>query len=164
MQLNLDDIIEAQKILDQTIQAKHRVDYPQILEELKLALFTELAELANEVRSFKFWSIKPSSDKSVILEEYVDGIHFISSLSIAMGVNTDFFLPDNIPIASKKDLTIIFNKLFSQMNALSDLNGIHDWFREYLILGYQLGFTYADIYQAYFKKNQINFKRQEENY
>jgi dimeric dUTPase (all-alpha-NTP-PPase superfamily) len=32
------------------------------------------------------------------------------------------------------------------------------------MLGYHLGFTYDDIYKAYFAKNQINFKRQEENY
>jgi dimeric dUTPase (all-alpha-NTP-PPase superfamily) len=116
------------------------------------------------VRSFKFWSIKSPSEKQVILEEYVDGIHFISSLSIAKGLETEFFLPDNIPTLNKKELTVAFNKLFSQMSTLDNPNGINDWFREYLILGYQLGFTYQEIYQAYFKKNQINFKRQEENY
>jgi dimeric dUTPase (all-alpha-NTP-PPase superfamily) len=134
------------------------------MEELKLALFVELGELANEVRSFKFWSIKPSSERQVILEEYVDGIHFICSLCIANKVKAEFSLPDNIGLLEKKDLTIAFNKLFSRMSLLNDPNGIHEWFRDYLILGYQLGFTYNDIYQAYFKKNQINFQRQKENY
>jgi dimeric dUTPase (all-alpha-NTP-PPase superfamily) len=54
MQLKLDDIIESQKILDQTIQVRHNTSYEKTLAELKLALFVELGELANEVRSFKF--------------------------------------------------------------------------------------------------------------
>jgi dimeric dUTPase (all-alpha-NTP-PPase superfamily) len=54
MQFKLNDIIEAQKILDQAIQKKHNTNYEKVLEELKLALFVELGELANEVRSFKF--------------------------------------------------------------------------------------------------------------
>jgi dimeric dUTPase (all-alpha-NTP-PPase superfamily) len=54
MQLNLKEIIETQIILDRAIQAKHNVSYEKVLEELKLALFVELGELANEVRSFKF--------------------------------------------------------------------------------------------------------------
>lgn len=164
MQLKLDDIIESQKILDQTIQVRHNTSYEKTLAELKLALFVELGELANEVRSFKFWSIKPPSSKEIILEEYVDGIHFISSLAIAAKANNEFFLPENIPVLGKKELTLIFNKLFSQMHTLNNPHGIHNWFHEYLVLGYHLGFNYDDIYQAYFKKNQINFKRQQENY
>jgi dimeric dUTPase (all-alpha-NTP-PPase superfamily) len=42
-----------------------------------------MGELANEVRCFKFWSYKLPSEEKVILEEYVDGIHFITSLAIA---------------------------------------------------------------------------------
>jgi dimeric dUTPase (all-alpha-NTP-PPase superfamily) len=31
-------------------------------------------------------------------------------------------------------------------------------------LGYGLGFTFEDITRVYFSKNQINFKRQKDNY
>jgi dimeric dUTPase (all-alpha-NTP-PPase superfamily) len=54
MEINLKDIIESQIILDETIQNKHGTTYAKVMEELKLALFVELGELANEVRSFKF--------------------------------------------------------------------------------------------------------------
>ena len=50
-----------------------------------LALLVEIGELANETRSFKFWSVKPASEKKIILEEFVDGIHFILSLGIECG-------------------------------------------------------------------------------
>jgi dimeric dUTPase (all-alpha-NTP-PPase superfamily) len=65
---------------------------------------------------------------------------------------------------NKKNLTIAFNRLFRSMEILNTPDGIKEWFTNYLLLGYQLGFTYGEIYQAYFEKNQINFKRQEENY
>jgi dimeric dUTPase (all-alpha-NTP-PPase superfamily) len=94
----------------------------------------------------------------------VDGLHFISSLSIAFNVDMDFFIPDNISILNKKSLTIVFNKLFSSMETLNDANGVKEWFKNYLILGYQLNFTFNDIHKAYFEKNQINFQRQQENY
>ncbi len=45
-----------------------------------LALTIELAELANETRCFKYWSSKGPSEREVILEEFVDSIHFLLSL------------------------------------------------------------------------------------
>ncbi|GHU33862.1 hypothetical protein FACS1894166_10300 [Bacilli bacterium] len=54
MRIDLKDIIETQKILDKSIHNNHHVSYDVVYPELKLALFVELAELANEVRSFKF--------------------------------------------------------------------------------------------------------------
>jgi dimeric dUTPase (all-alpha-NTP-PPase superfamily) len=125
MEINFKDIIEAQAILDQTIQTRHQTNYSQIIEELKLALLVELGELANEVRSFKFWSIKPSSKREVVLEEYVDGIHFICSLCIAHNVKVEFILPNDIKLLNKKDLTIAFNKLFGLMPSLDNPDGIH---------------------------------------
>ena len=46
-----------------------------------MALLVE-RELANETRSFKFWSTKGPSANEIILEEYVDSIHFLLSLLI----------------------------------------------------------------------------------
>jgi dimeric dUTPase (all-alpha-NTP-PPase superfamily) len=54
MQLDLKDIFDAQIILDRSIHVKHDVLYNQVLDELKLALTVELAELANATRVFKF--------------------------------------------------------------------------------------------------------------
>jgi dimeric dUTPase (all-alpha-NTP-PPase superfamily) len=126
VELDLKDIIEAQQILDKVVHQRHNVTYSKIIEELKLALFVELGELANEVRSFKFWSIKNASEKKVILEEYVDGIHFIGSLSIAHDIKPKFILNDTISILNKKDLTIAFNRLFKSMEVLNTSSGIKE--------------------------------------
>ena len=52
------------------------------LEENKiLALLVEISELANETRCFKHWSKKGPSEESVLLEEYVDSLHFFLSIA-----------------------------------------------------------------------------------
>jgi len=52
--IDLNDIALMQKELDEQIHHNHNVTYELVIDELKLALNVELAELANEVRSFKF--------------------------------------------------------------------------------------------------------------
>ena len=45
------------------------------------ALFVEIGEFSNETRVFKHWSNKGMSDKAIMLEEYVDGLHFFLSIA-----------------------------------------------------------------------------------
>jgi dimeric dUTPase (all-alpha-NTP-PPase superfamily) len=67
-------------------------------------------------------------------------------------------------------LTIKFNDLFAlitQLNLKVNINNktvIKRWLKQYIILGYNLGFNINDIRQAYFAKNKINFDRQNNNY
>jgi dimeric dUTPase (all-alpha-NTP-PPase superfamily) len=134
-------------------------------------LIVELAELANEVRSFKFWSYKPPSSKEIILEEYVDGLHFISSFAIIYQLPANFTLPDNIRVLDKAQITIKFNELLNLLSKLRFEHKLHcnkrivkKWFRQYLILAYHLGFNFADVHRVYFEKNKVNFDRQANNY
>jgi dimeric dUTPase (all-alpha-NTP-PPase superfamily) len=68
--------------------------------------------------------VKGPSDRHVILEEYVDGIHFIGSLSIAHKVDTIYEIPDHIQLLDKKSLTKRFNELFLMMDTLNKPSGI----------------------------------------
>ena len=117
VRIDLSEIFDQQIKLDKHIQSNHNLKYEDILEELKLALAVEMGELANEVRCFKFWSFKLPSEKSVILEEYVDGIHFITSLAIATGVKDYQCWEINIENKqySKHEITILFNDLFKSI-------------------------------------------------
>ncbi|MDR0545397.1 MAG: dUTP diphosphatase [Mycoplasmataceae bacterium] len=165
MLINLNDIFETQKILDATIHKKHQVSYKKVFAELKLALLVELGELANEVRSFKFWSIKLASEKKIILEEYVDGIHFITSICIYLKVGSS--LQIKLPRAAtytKKQITNTINKLFSLACNLTTKQKVKKYYEQYLSLAFMLGFNFEDIKHAYFRKNQINFQRQKESY
>ena len=74
--LNL--IFKKQLELDTHIHKNHNITYQDVETERVIALAVELGELANEVRCFKFWSLKKPSAKEIILEEYVDGIPFIT--------------------------------------------------------------------------------------
>jgi hypothetical protein len=82
----LDELFSLQKGLDEEIHQKHHVDLRETHYKRILALLVELGEFANETRCFKFWSLKPASEKGVILDEYADGMHFFLSLGIPLGV------------------------------------------------------------------------------
>lgn len=164
MHINVNDILKLQSKLDATIHNKHHVNYKSVYEELKLALLVELGELANEVKSFKFWSVKDRSAKDIVLEEYVDGIHFIGSLCLANNIEGVFEISDHVELLSKKETTKLILKLFNDGDKLNSKSGIIKWYEDYLSLGYGLGFNIDEIKQAYFSKNKINFDRQENNY
>jgi dimeric dUTPase (all-alpha-NTP-PPase superfamily) len=124
MLIDLTDIFKMQVKLDNDIHAKHGVNYQSVIEEIKLALLVELAELANEVRSFKFWSNKSSSERNVIVEEYVDGIHFLTSMCIREKIIAKFEINDVSHIKDKKIITKLFNSLFEDSNKLFTKNEI----------------------------------------
>src|SRR5699024_5876901 len=74
-------LFNMQAKLDQYIAENHNLTKKDnLVSKRYLALLVELGELANETRCFKFWSTKAPSHNDVILEEYVDGVHFILSL------------------------------------------------------------------------------------
>ena len=74
--MNLTRLFQMQKELDSFIENTQQISR-DVFQEKGLALMVELAELANETRCFKFWSTKGPSERAVILEEFVDSIHFI---------------------------------------------------------------------------------------
>jgi dimeric dUTPase (all-alpha-NTP-PPase superfamily) len=115
--------------------------------------------------------LKDRSEDEVVLEEYVDGIHFITSFCVHFGVQPIFTLKDNIPKLEKNAITIKFNKLFKTLCKFDISNKYKDnvklikkFYKKFLILGYGLGFNTEQILKAYDKKNTINHKRQENKY
>lgn len=66
------EIYETNLKLDKIFQAKYAEDH-EIYHKNCLELLTELGELANETKCFKYWSIK-QPDKTKVLDEYADCI------------------------------------------------------------------------------------------
>ncbi len=161
--LNLMTIVNKQKELDTKIHEKHNVSYEETFIHRKLALLVELGELANEVRSFKYWSLKSASAEHVILEEFVDCLHFTISLGISMDANFEEFEQTS---ESDQDLNLIFVELFSKVSNLNsnDLTAYFDGFNYLLHLANILGFTSEKIFDAYLLKNEVNHQRQKDNY
>ncbi|GAE45933.1 dimeric dUTPase [Mesobacillus boroniphilus JCM 21738] len=83
--MNTTHLFKMQKALDSHIESQHGLENEDLFDRKVLALLVEIGELANETRCFKFWSMKPSSERDIILEEFVDGVHFILSLGIECG-------------------------------------------------------------------------------
>lgn len=163
--MKMKEWFEMQRQLDQYIEEEHGLQDRSLFDEKILALLVEIGELANETRCFKFWSKKPASDSEVILEEYVDGIHFILSLGLELGFAENSF--SVVSTEGNEDLVTSFLKVYNQVGELRQSRSLDDFeelLRQYFILGQTLGFTIDDTQQAYKEKNKVNYKRQEEGY
>jgi dimeric dUTPase (all-alpha-NTP-PPase superfamily) len=162
VKIDLNSLKELQKALDQKIYDKHHIAFDKTINERILAFQVELGELANETRCFKYWSLKEASSRDIILEEYVDGIHFLVSLSLYF----DFDLRFNA-VSKYNDLTQQFLTVFKDSALLNDdfsLVNIIKLFEEYLSLGIMLDFDNDTIIKGYKDKNETNHQRQENDY
>ncbi len=157
---------EKQKYLDNYImEAKSIVNSPEITKKKLIAFYVEVAEFINEQRSFKFWSNKKPSEKSILLEEYIDGIHFLISLGNDM--EYDFSKYINTNEIKTKDIIENYLNVFSMTSNLVETQSIENYenlLKSFLNICYILDFTINDIIGSYNKKNEINFERQNSNY
>ncbi|WP_026569748.1 MULTISPECIES: dUTP diphosphatase [Sediminibacillus] len=161
--MHWEQLFETQRLLDEHIQTNNQVKAEELFERKVLALLVETGELANETRCFKFWSKKAKSESSVILEEYVDGLHFILSL----GLDTGYRYDSEIVRSTGLDDTQLFLLVYEQIIAFKQDPSKENYtqlFTTYLQLGAQLGFPEVAIQEAYNKKNEVNHERQLRGY
>jgi len=157
-------LFKMQQGLDAHIQQKHGLEDVNLFDKKMLALIVELGELANETRCFKFWSNKAPSDRETILEEYVDGVHFILSVGIIKGYEKDTY---EMLEEKEEDLTKQFlNVNASVMKFLKEqtLTAYEELFSSYIKLGNLLSFSEEEIFEAYVSKNEVNYLRQQQGY
>lgn len=110
-------------------------------------------------------------NRNPLLEEYVDCLHFILSIGLELNINVKgmekFSVFDTYPNRTE---IFIFSKLFKDIsNMLGQENDdvLADYYRSFqwlLELGCKLGFTWEQIEQAYYDKNEINHERQNTGY
>lgn len=163
MGINWSKLFAMQRELDSRIMEEHALK-GDFLSERLLALQVEVGELANETRCFKFWSMKPPSERSQILEEYVDGIHFILSLGIVLRFET--FTPSTKTNGEESivEQFLTVNNCISQLRNEQSVEAYSTLFAEYLTLGTMLDFTAQEIESAYLQKNLVNHERQDQGY
>lgn len=153
-----------QKQLDHRIKQEHQLLNVNVVKEKILAFQVELAELANETRCFKYWSKKPASERGVIIEEYVDGIHFLLSIGIELNYDSVIIHASE---EVKETLTEQFLHIFDCVAHFKQSQSMNDFialFEQYLGMAYLLNFKQDEIEMAYIGKNQINHDRQTEGY
>lgn len=158
-------LFQMQKELDTYIENNHDLSEANLFHEKHLALLVELGELANETRCFKFWSTKPGSDPQVILEEYVDVLHFLMSIGLEKGYT--YQSEDKIVIEENRTESDYFYNVYdaaiTYRNQPTDEN-YQQLFQISLQLGNKLGFTDEAIQKAYLSKNEVNYQRQDQGY
>jgi dimeric dUTPase (all-alpha-NTP-PPase superfamily) len=163
MNIQLTPLLAEQAKLDAHIQQQHQVSYASTREKRLLALLVEVGEMINETKTFKFWSKKPSAEKSIILDEYADGLHFLLSLSIEVQSSKSLY---EIGIISKTltQATIEVFQAISDLSKTFTSTALEKSFQYYLNLIPLLGFTSEEVVDAYFKKLGVNYTRQKNAY
>jgi dimeric dUTPase (all-alpha-NTP-PPase superfamily) len=156
--MNLEKLFETQKVL------RERINYQgnDRFNKLALALLVELGECANELPGiFKFWSNKENNFTKA-LEEYVDCLHFILELGIEMDLTPEeYFLQKE---KNATDLFLTVNELAVKFEIYPSDYNYSLLFCRFKELGEHLGFAWEQVEQAYYSKNSINHKRQDEGY
>ncbi|MGP4075749.1 dUTP diphosphatase [Halobacillus sp. K22] len=160
--MNWEALYLMQEKLDHYIETQHQLKNSEKIKEKLLALQVELGELANETRCFKFWSTKQASTKEVILEEYIDGLHFILSLGLDLGHRYES--QPVTPFTSQTGAFLAVYSLIEQFRNHTNENNYKELFGGYLSLGETLGFSEAELVRAYHAKNEVNFERQDQGY
>jgi len=164
-------LCEMQQVLDNRIMKEHRLEGKDLEDNKILALLVEICELANETRCFKHWSTKGPSEQHVLLEEYVDSLHFFLSIANQRQYDvdrlydvylTDFTVKDEqwTLVEAFKD---IMSKILMMEHNQDPYHYIHA-FAAYLNIGKMLGFTWEQVEEGYMRKNEINHQRQDTGY
>jgi dimeric dUTPase (all-alpha-NTP-PPase superfamily) len=164
--MKIKELFSMQSELNMRIVKEHNLDNSSLFEQRRLAFLVELGELANETRCFKYWSKRPASEKEVILEEYVDGLHFVLSIGLDLGFN-EVKMTDEVDLSEKMDkidINSLFLTLYQNGSRSLSNDEFQTFFDEFLGLGVKLGFTFEEIEGAYFEKNAVNHERQDTGY
>lgn len=162
--MNIEKLMDMQSKLDNHIETKHGLQGEDLVAPKVLALLVELGELANETRSFKFWSTKGPSAKEVILTEYVDGIHFILSLALEKGFKLQMPNPLKEKEISVTEQFLVIYRAITDFQSCLEFDSFQTVFAEYIYLGTLLGFTLEEVEQSYISKNEVNHERQRQGY
>ncbi|WKX02519.1 dUTP diphosphatase [Candidatus Mycoplasma mahonii] len=161
--MNFTKIINMQRELDKSIISTHKIEESKVVNERILALLVEVGEFANEYESFKYWKIKKSINKSKLIEEFVDGIHFFSSLFIYLNIENK--IVESIVTSENKNLQLM--ETFKAIVAMGDdLNEatVRYAFGVYLGNARLLKLSNEEIEKSYIIKNKVNFHRIKKGY
>lgn len=170
---NLNNLSMKQRELDLYILQNNKLRSNSDITKKKLmAFWVELGEYANEERSFKYWSQKPSSSLDRQLDEFIDGLHFLLSLGNDFNYDFNLFnfsLPKAQNILDQYFVTFdYFHQLIKIIDNCGDSKLLWQTYdnlcNAYCGLGYLANYSTEAILSAYDKKHLINFQRQNNHY
>ncbi|WP_027964655.1 dUTP diphosphatase [Halalkalibacillus halophilus] len=163
--MNWEELYRLQADLDQRILDSIPQTNEQVRDDKLLAFLVEVSELANETRCFKYWSQKGANEREVILEEFVDGIHFLLSFGLDDGYRFESHQATDRD--SVVTLTEAFHMVYEMIQTYkNEPSQAHyqELMLIYLSVGKLLTFSEEEIVQAYLEKNAENHNRQARGY
>lgn len=156
------ELLEMQRVLDEAILKEHGLVYNgAIANKMKIALFTELGELMNELPTrFKHWKKTAVDNHEKALVEYVDALHFQMSLFNCYESKIDEKIHNYDDEEESLFCDDILECLIKAVSFCDNKTGLSYLFD----LGKNLGFTWEEVYNAYKDKNQVNYERLKSGY
>lgn len=106
-------------------------------------------------------------EQNPLLEEYVDGLHFILELGIEIYFEDFEMIYRLSEVDRQRPVTSQFRRIFFLVSMLDKNKSAITFIElisEYLILGELLEFSFEEIEEAYYQKNAVNHNRQNEGY
>lgn len=161
--IDLKDLFIAQKGLDERIAKEHNITYSSTRDKRIMALIVEIGELANTTRCFKFWSNKGMDKQEIVLDEYADGLHFFLSLGNDIGTTKTIYHISK----HEDDLTKQFHLVYHNIDLFykkQDEKSYIRAFQSFLNILPLLSYKWPMLKEAYYKKLQVNYDRQNNNY
>ncbi|OMP67486.1 dUTP diphosphatase [Domibacillus epiphyticus] len=161
--MKIEKLFEMQHGLDRYIEEGHSLAGRDLFDEKVLALLVEIGELANETRCFKFWSTKGPSERNIILEEFVDGVHFVLSLGLLTGFDRTKPAVEAVAADQTGQFLLVMESVHAFQKEKTAKN-YQTLMNRYFSLGEMLGFTPDEVEAAYISKNEVNYERQKSGY
>lgn len=174
---DISELFKIQRELDKKIGYKGN----DKLDMMFRALMVEIGEAWNETRAFKMWSTGFGTPKEGLLEELVDGFHFLMNIIIELdrhtlkrrlvsGFSEQYIMKKNVSNINKlfewymEDILCAKRAWCQYRNLSVTLTHLHKAFGIFFRLCYLYGYKFEDIVRAYKKKNEENFERQASGY
>ena len=169
--MRIEDLKVLQNFLDESIFDKFEENRVSTHDCRVIALDIEIHELINETKFFKYWSnLQAIPQKSKMIEEYIDCLHFMLSLGIDYDIVVnppmanynltwdDVYYSNKFKIAEclntllvHKDFDVRKRKLVQLFDLINDFGGL-------------LCLSEKEIIEEYKKKWLINLERQQKDY
>lgn len=186
LEINIQDLRTKQRALDDMVIEQHGIVWTreQRLVNTVTALVVELAEMANDARWFKVWSLN-QEPKETLVEEYVDCIHFYLSIFNQLEDGSPTYKITNriaelvevrrpldqytLRDSSAKNALFIsmVNRLTSFITTaglMADMKCLALSWVSFMQLGEMMNLSADEITKAYHKKWQENIDRQKNGY
>lgn len=162
--MKLNKFFEAQERLDSKVVAIFGLMGESLTNNVTMALYVELAELANEIEFFKHWKKNKRNNKDRQWDEWADCLHFMLSLGNKYGHSEHLDEVDGYAMSQllNRELNPLFQRIYK--TDFSDINEYVKAFKCLITIGWFIGMTTEDMEQAYFTKNTVNYERLSSGY